>query len=43
MTIGDDLNNATSTNQNVTRQTGIVVLASSETTFYSWHDLEPIP
>jgi hypothetical protein len=33
----------TSTKQNVTRQTGIMVLASSETTFHYWHNVEPVP
>jgi len=38
-----DFDNATSTMQNITRQTGIVALASSETTFFSRHNFEPIP
>ncbi len=37
------LNNATTTKQNVTRASGIVVLASNETAGYYWHNSAAIP
>ena len=37
------LNNATSTKQSVTRTTGLVVLASNDSTGYYWHGYETVP
>jgi hypothetical protein len=37
------LNNATTTKQNVTRASGIVVLASNDTADYYWHNTATIP
>jgi hypothetical protein len=37
------LNNATSTKQNVTRVSGMVVLASNDSNGYYWHNAQPVP
>ncbi len=37
----NSLNNATSTKQNLTSASGLVILASNDTTGYYWHNYEP--
>jgi hypothetical protein len=37
----NSLNNATSTKQNLTSASGLVILASNDTTGYYWHNSEP--
>ncbi len=37
------LNNATSTKQNLTRASGLVLLASNDSTNYYWHNYESLP
>jgi hypothetical protein len=37
------LNNATSTKDNVTRTSGLVLLASNDTTGYYWHNRRAVP
>jgi hypothetical protein len=37
------LNNATSTKQNLTRVSGMVVLASNDSNGYYWHNAQPVP
>jgi hypothetical protein len=37
------LNNATSTKQNATRASGLLLLASNDSTGYYWHNVEAIP
>jgi hypothetical protein len=39
----NSLNNATSTKQNLTRASGLVLLASNDSTGYYWHNYEPLP
>jgi hypothetical protein len=39
----NSLNNASSTKQSVTHTTGLVILASNDTTDYYWHGYESIP
>jgi hypothetical protein len=39
----NNLNNATSTKQDVTSASGIVILASNDSTHFYWHNYEPLP
>jgi hypothetical protein len=39
----NSLNNATSTKQNLTHATGLVLLASNDATGFYWHNYEPLP
>jgi hypothetical protein len=39
----NNLNNATSTKQDATSATGIVILASNDSTHFYWHNYEPLP
>jgi hypothetical protein len=39
----NSLNNATSTKQNLTRTTGLIILSSNDSTGYYWHNYESLP